>query len=494
MLFNSLQYLVFLIAMAVGYFVLPHRFRWILLLGGSYFFYMCWNAQYALLMLTSTFITYMSGIMISRANEIPDMRTRSSRKKLFVFISFFLNLTILFFFKYYRFFAASLESLTELLHTAMKMPDLNVLLPVGISFYTFQALSYTMDVYRGDVKATTHFGKYALFVSFFPQLVAGPIERTPNLLKQFDEVHSFDYDRARDGVLLILWGLFKKTVIADRLAVLVNAVYNHPGNYHGSEFLVATIFFAIQIYCDFSAYSDIAIGSANILGFRLMCNFNRPYFSKSIAEFWRRWHISLSTWFKDYLYFPLGGSKVGKIRHLLNLLIVFVVSGLWHGANWTFVIWGFLHGIYQVIGVATRKLREQFKLLIGLTPASVSAKLIGGAATAALVLFAWIFFRANNLADALHIIRGIATINPGGLLGSGLLRLGLDQYEMIIAIGSIALLFIVEYFQRNGDIRCKLKKEFFVIRWAVYLFLMLSIILTGFYGDLNAAQFIYFQF
>jgi len=327
MLFNSFNFFYFFPVVVILYFVLPNRIRWFWLLITSYFFYMCWNPKYALLILTSTIITYITAIYIQKEGD-------DKNKKLYVAISFISNLAILVGFKYFNFINENVAILFNEFGLNWQISNLNILLPVGISFYTFQALSYTMDVYRGDIKATRNFGKYALFVSFFPQLVAGPIEKSANLLPQFDKIVKFNYERIKDGMVMVMWGLFKKLVIADRLAILVNTVYNSPKEYAGFELIIATCFFAVQILCDFSAYTDIAIGAAKILGFDLMKNFDRPYFSKSIPEFWRRWHISLGAWFKDYLYFPLGGSRVSKLLKYRNVMIVFLVSGLWHGASW----------------------------------------------------------------------------------------------------------------------------------------------------------------
>ena len=294
---------------------------------------MCWNVKYALLIALSTLITYASGLLI-----------HWRRKRLWVLLSFASNLAILFFFKYFGFFLDNLTAALALAGVAFKRPAFDVILPVGISFYTFQALSYTMDVYRGEVEPERNPFRYALFVSFFPQLVAGPIERSKNLLGQLYERHDFDPDRARDGMLLMLWGMFEKIVIADRLALLVDYVYDHYAQLPGATIVLATVFFAFQIYCDFGGYSHIAIGAAQVMGFTLMENFRRPYLAQSAAEFWRRWHISLSTWFRDYLYIPMGGSRRGAFRKYLNTMVTFLVSGLWHGANWSFVVWGGLNG------------------------------------------------------------------------------------------------------------------------------------------------------
>ena len=305
---------------------------------------MCWKPEYIFLILFSTIVDYYCGLKMEGAQN-------RTYKKLFLTLSLFTNLSVLFAFKYLNFFSDSIRYILNEFNIFYNIPYFNVLLPVGISFYTFQTLSYTIDVYRGQKKAEKHLGVFALYVSFFPQLVAGPIERSTRLLPQLKKENSFDYLRFKNGLLLMLWGFFKKIVIADRLAVLVNTVYNNPIDYQGITLIIATIFFAFQIYCDFSAYSDIAIGASKIMGYDLMKNFNRPYFSKSIAEFWRRWHISLGSWFRDYLYFFLGGNKKGQLIWYKNLMLVFLISGLWHGANWTFVIWGFLHGFYMIFSI-----------------------------------------------------------------------------------------------------------------------------------------------
>ena len=347
MLFNSVDFLVFFPIVTMVYFLLPHKVRWVWLLVTSYYFYMCWNAKYALLMATSTAITWLSGLLIAKAGEIQDETKQARRKKLWVALSFLLNLAILFFFKYFNFFLNNLNALAGLIGVEVQVPAFDVILPVGISFYTFQALSYTMDVYRGEIPPERNIFRYALFVSFFPQLVAGPIERSKNLLGQLYEYHTFDPQRVRDGLMLMLWGMFEKVVIADRVSMLVTYVYDNYTTLPGGAVILATVLFAVQIYCDFGGYSDMAIGAAQVLGFRLMENFHRPYLSRSAGEFWHRWHISLSTWFRDYLYIPLGGNRKGTARKYLNVMITFLTSGLWHGASWNFVVWGGLNGGYQ---------------------------------------------------------------------------------------------------------------------------------------------------
>lgn len=489
MLFNSLQFLLYFPIVALFYFLIPFRFRWIWLLGASYYFYMNWNPKYALLIMTSTIITYLSGRYLEKISEMEDRVRRVKLKKWCVGISFSSNLAILFFYKYFNFVNESVSAVFTKLGIGWHMPNFDVLLPVGISFYTFQALSYTMDVYRGDLKAEKHFGRYALFVSFFPQLVAGPIERSNQLLPQFYEKYDFDYDRVRDGLLLMLWGFFKKIVIADRLAVLVNTVYNNPTDYQGLPLIIATIFFAFQIYCDFSSYSDIAIGAARVMGYELMNNFNRPYFSKSIAEFWRRWHISLSTWFRDYLYFPMGGSRVSQWKRYRNILVVFLVSGLWHGASWNFVIWGALHGIYQIIGMISQPLRDKVVGILELKRESYVHRLYKLITTFILVDIAWIFFRANTLKDAVYILKNIFKINS---LSLG--KIGLDKINFKLSLMLIFILVVIQSIQSKKIIREVLKKEYILIRHIIYSLSILAIIVFGFYGNYNNSNFIYFQF
>ena len=311
---------------------------------------MSWKAEYIILIIISTLVDYIAGKKIYTSNS-------RKEKKFFLWLSILVNIGILFGFKYFNFFNESTGIIFGELNLFYNIPQLEVLLPVGISFYTFQTLSYTIDIYRGKTIPESHLGIFALYVSFFPQLVAGPIERSNNLLPQFKRYYYFEYNRVVSGLRLMLFGLFKKVVIADRLAEHVNQVYNSPDQYFGISIIMATILFAFQIYCDFSGYSDIAIGAARVMGIRLMINFNLPYSSRSISEFWKRWHISLSSWFKDYFYIALGGNRVVKWKWYYNLLLTFLVSGLWHGANWTFLLWGLLHGIYMISAIFKNKIK-----------------------------------------------------------------------------------------------------------------------------------------
>ncbi len=472
--FNSLQYLIFLPVITVLYYLLPRRLKNPMLLLASYYFYMCWDARYASLMLLSTALTYCCGRLIAAFPR---------RKKLWLCLSLFLNLGILFVFKYLGFFAGLIFPLL-----GKAAPGISLLLPVGISFYTFQALGYTIDVYRGTLPAERNFLNYALFVSFFPQLVAGPIERAENIVPQLKVIHPFRYENLERGLPPFLFGMFKKIVIADNLAVLVNTAYNDAAHASGIQLLFATVCFAVQIYCDFSAYSDIARGSARFLGIELMQNFNAPYLARSVRDFWRRWHISLSGWLRDYLYFPLGGSRVAPWRHCLNILIVFLVSGLWHGAALTFVFWGLMHGLYQVIGIVCAPLRRRLYRHIPKDCALMRLLQWGG--TMALVLFAWIFFRANSLSDCALILQRIlfAFGSPASLLSLGL------SAPAILGTGlCVCMLFAVDFY---GTERLSLRlcrKP--ALRYVLYVLLCMAIFLLGYYGaGYNPQEFIYFQF
>ncbi len=497
MLFNSLQFLVFFPIVCLVYFVMPKKARWTWLLVASYYFYMCWNAKYALLMFLSTFITWGSGIFITRFNSLEDEKKRRTMKNLTVAVSFVSNLAILFFFKYFNFVIDNLNTVLQACGMSVLNPSFDVILPVGISFYTFQALSYTMDIYRGEIKCEKNLFRYMLFVSFFPQLVAGPIERSKNLLGQLKEPKSFDFIRVRDGLLLMFWGLFQKLVIADRVAIIVNTAYNSYTEHGGTELLLATVCFALQIYCDFSSYTDIARGAAQVLGFNLMDNFKQPYFACSIAEFWRRWHISLSGWFKDYLYIPLGGNRVGTIRKYLNIMIVFLASGLWHGASWNFILWGALHGLYQILGALTLGARECVCRLLSINRKSHGHRIIQRLITFALVTFSWIFFRATNIGEAFTIVGKIfAEPNPWIFSTDKIYELGLDAKQIFVGIIAVIVLITVSVLHyKKISIRRDLLSNNIILRWSTALALIFAVIIFGIYGPgYNESQFIYFQF
>ena len=488
MLFNSLQFVIFFPIVIILYFLIPYKKRWILLLIASYYFYMCWKVDYILLIIISTLIDYFC------SNKMSQIKEKVKRKK-WLLTSIFSNIGILFGFKYFNFFSENIQTLFNNYNVFYEMPLFNVLLPVGISFYTFQTLSYTIDVYNNKTPAQRHLGVFAVYVSFFPQLVAGPIERSNHLLPQFFREHDFSYIRVKAGLQKMLWGFFKKIVIADNLAILVDGVYNNVDNYSGLTLIVATIFFTFQIYCDFSGYSDIAIGTAKVMGFELRENFKRPYFSKSIREFWQRWHITLSTWFRDYLYIPLGGNRTIKWRWYYNIFITFIVSGLWHGANWTFVIWGALHGTYLIIALALTNPKKQFSSLIQKQSKSFN-KLLDVTITFILVTFAWIFFRANNLDDAIYIISNLF-VNYNEILNLSELRtqfrgIGLFQEDLIKCFLLILALFLYSSYERSGNVWEKLQEKPKWIRWSIYYILVYGILFIAPHSNVN--NFIYFQF
>lgn len=404
MVFTSLEFVIFFPLVMGLYFLIPFRWRWALLLVASYYFYMAWKPGYAILMLTSTMVDYSIGLLLGWAND-------DYVRKWIIASSVVVNLAFLLYFKYYNFFSVELDQLCHFFKLPFTLPPSGFLLPVGISFYTFQSMSYTIDVYRRQQEPERHFGIFALYVSFFPQLVAGPIERGTHLIPQFNKLRNvqfkdelaFDYDRAVSGFRLMLVGFIKKMVLADNLAVFVDSVYASPDTFSGCSAVLATFCFAFQIFFDFSAYTDIARGSARVLGFDIMENFREPYFSKTVPEFWRRWHISLSTWFRDYLYIPLGGNRVFPARRFFNLWTVFILCGLWHGANWTFLVWGFLHGCYYFLTHWLSGPCEHFAESIRLNRLAVLKKTIQVGLTFTLVCISWIFFRAADLEESIII-------------------------------------------------------------------------------------------
>ncbi|OPJ57706.1 MBOAT family O-acyltransferase [Clostridium oryzae] len=488
MAFISLEFLVFFPVVAITYFILPFSLRWIWLLISSYYFYMSWNPKYAGLIVLSTLITYLCGVLIGKSSN-------KKVKNVWLIISLISNLGILFIFKYYNFFRLNSRRILSIFNVSLNIPVFDFLLPVGISFYTFQSLSYVMDVYRGDTKAEKNLGKYALFVSFFPQLTAGPIGKSKELLYQFNEKHYFDYDRVKNGLILMAWGAFQKVFIADRLAIVVNTVYDSPGNYKGFQIITATIFFTFQIYCDFSSYSDIAVGAAEVMGFRLTRNFRQPYFSKSVKEFWRRWHISLSTWFKDYLYIPLGGNRKGKLRTYLNTMIVFILSGLWHGAAMNFIIWGTLHGVYQVLSGLLKPAKLKLIKILNIRTEVFSYKLFQMLTTFTLVSFAWLFFRATTFSSAQILIRNMFYFNPWIFSRSYLGLMGIDSKDFFMSILGIFIIISVNLMQVRRNLRVQLSRQNAVFRWAIYFSCILAILIFGIYGEgYDEQQFIYSQF
>lgn len=498
MLFNSMKFMIFFPIVVLAYYILPHRVKQFWLLCASYFFYMCWNIKYAFLIFFSTMITYASGLLLEKIKHASWDNSQKARfKKLTVALSFTLNLTVLFYFKYINFAFDVVRELFHIIHIELNVPTFDIILPVGISFYTFQALSYTMDVYRDEIYAEKNFFSYALFVSFFPQLVAGPIERSKNLLKQLDKPHKFQYEVAREGFLLMLWGFFLKIVLADRIAVFVDTVYGDYQTYQGTYLIVATILFAFQVYCDFYGYSVIAMGAAKTLGIQLMENFDAPYLSLSVAEFWRRWHISLTSWFKDYLYIPLGGSRRGKTKKYINKMIVFLISGLWHGAEISYVVWGGLNGLYQVVGEILQPLRDKIVLALHLNRDSLGHWLLHIIGTFAFVDFAWVFFRADRVGDAVRIIRSIVMVrNPWILFDGSLNQCGLDNRNFTLMFLCLCILLFADCCKSRGiQIRNIILKQDGWFRWIFIAFAIWAVLTFGIWGTgYNDANFIYFQF
>lgn len=491
MLFNSSHFLVFFPIVILGYYIISSKFRYIWLLVASYYFYIQWNPAYVLLLFFSTAITYVGALAIEKI-------TVESKRKLCLFSVIFVNLAILGYFKYSGMFISYINKILIFADKKEIPWDFSIILPVGISFFTLQALGYLIDVYRKDIYAEHNFLRYALFISFFPQLVAGPIERSKNLLKQLAVPKRFSYENLRRGLIIMLYGFFLKVVIADRVAIFVNTVYNNPSTFNGYYIIIATMLFAIQIYCDFYGYSTIAKGVALTLGISLMDNFNAPYFSKSIKEFWRRWHISLSTWFRDYLYIPLGGNRKGTARKYLNLMIVFCVSGLWHGASMSFVIWGAMHGIYQIVeGLINKtfnKLKERFGIQKDLkTSSNKSLKLF---ITFTLTCFAWLFFRANTYAAAKTLLKELCTNNWISLVDDSLFNLGISRPYFQILVLAVFILGIVDYQKYRGkDVVEHFFKQNCWFRILTEIGLLLIILLFGCYGQAyDVQQFIYFQF
>lgn len=482
MLFNSLSFLVFFPVVTLLYFLLPHKMRWFLLLSASCFFYMFFKPIYILILFFTIGIDYYAGIKLEDAKD-------HKQKKLFLILSLIANIGVLVIFKYYNFINENITALLTNFGVDNPIPVLNILLPIGLSFHTFQAMSYTIEIYRGNQKAERHFGIYSLYVMFYPQLVAGPIERPQNILHQFHEPKKFEYGNVSSGLKLMLWGFFKKVVIADRLAIGVDEVYNNLSSYTGLALITATVFFAFQIYCDFSGYSDIALGAAKVMGFTLMLNFDRPYSSKSISEFWSKWHISLSTWFRDYLYIPLGGNRVKVSRMYINLMIVFLLSGFWHGASWTFVIWGALHGCYLIfalitkpIGIKIRGIFEGINLGFILRNLNVFIVFI-------LVTFAWLFFRAKTGDDAFYVVKHMTDFSSVDLHKDIYLNNGQDFFVM--SVGLILFMEIVQYLNTKYE-NILFNNRFIIARWGFCIVLVMMICTMGVFH--RNSEFIYFQF
>ena len=473
MLFNSFQYIIFFPIVVFIYFLLPKvKQRRLMLLGASWFFYMAWKPEYIFLLILSTSVDYFVALKMFKV-------TKKKKRTFYLILSLTVNLLILFGFKYFTFFDKNIHRFFGQFIFFDKFISDNIILPVGISFYTFQTMSYTIDVFKKKLKPEKDFVKFALFVSFFPQLVAGPIERASHLLKQFDKKFSFDYHRVTSGLKLIFWGFFQKIVIADNMSRFVEAVYSHPGKYYGLDIILVTFFFSIQIYGDFSGYTDIARGSAKIMGIDIRRNFNLPYFAKSFAEFWRRWHISLSTWFRDYVYIPLGGNRSGnRFRFAFNIFATFILSGFWHGASWNFIIWGTLHGVYYTVERYLRKFQKKKEQKVSFLK-RVSKMIFIFIA----VNFAWIFFRSKSVMIALTLIKNTFNFSQ--------IKISFDHKSMLINLLLILLLFVVHLIERHKDIVTYISEKTVFVRWSVYY---LMFILLFIFGNFGIKEFIYFQF
>ncbi len=479
MLFNSLDFIIFFAVVVFLYYTLPHKLRWIMLLIASCIFYMCWRAELIVLIVISTLVNWGSALLIDKYRH---------RARLILILSLIINFGMLFIFKYMMFVNHSFMALYEHFGWQYPIKDFDIILPMGISFYTFQAASYTIDIYKKSYKPEKNYFKFSLFVTFFPQLVAGPIERADRLLNQLFTRKKINVKNFSLGIRLMIMGYFKKIVIADRASVLVDTVFNDCRNFKGIAFITAALFFTLQIYGDFSGYSDIARGCGKILGIDLMYNFDSPYFSRSIKEFWRRWHISLSTWFRDYVYIPLGGSRCSRLRKYFNLMVTFLVSGLWHGANWTYVLWGGLHGLYQVIGDIKNSILPKWDNFV--------FSFFRWIITLILVVFAWIFFRANTISDSFYIVSNIfSDINMIGnaqYLYEVFNGMGLQLFEIVLVLGAILILFLSELVSLGSDIHSLMDRCPFVVRFGYYYALTAVILAMGVFS--GGGQFIYFQF
>ncbi|MCI8982974.1 MAG: MBOAT family protein [Hungatella sp.] len=489
MLFNSLRYLVFFPIVICIYFIIPDRIKYIWLLLSSYYFYMCWNAKYAFLILFSTIVTWFCGLLLEYISK-----KKVLYKKVIVASSLILNLSILAYFKYTNFL---LQNLERFFGVSLAAAEVDILLPVGISFFTFQALGYTIDVYRGEIAAEKNILRYALFVSFFPQLVAGPIERSKNLLTQLKVPTHFNVKYLREGLLTIAYGLFIKIVIADSISQVVDPVFSDPMSYGGMELLTVTILFAFQIYCDFDGYTRIAIGSARILGYHLNPNFDSPYMAISVKDFWKRWHISLTSWFRDYLYLPLGGNRKGKWRKQVNTMIVFLCSGLWHGAAWHYVIWGGINGMLSCAEDICKTRWTGFKTKYHIDDSRKLYSLLCGIVTFIVIDITWLFFRAKSVRHALYIITAIARdFRFEWFLTGAYSDLFSSVGLMIIIMVSLVLMGIVDYLNRKGRrLNDIILSQQICIRWLIYWAIFIIILYWGIYGnDFRQTQFIYFQF
>ena len=484
MLFNSFQFLLFFPLVLIFYFALPKKAKNLWLLGASYFFYMNWNAKYGLLLLSFTLITYLASIVIEKTRKV-NKNENAQKKILLIFVcSIFIILSVLFYFKYFNFFLQTVSKFFKFLHIQLSFKKYDIVLPVGISFFAFQAIGYLADVMRGDTKAEKNFFRYALFVSFFPQLVAGPIERSKTLLRQLEKTYSFDFERAKDGIFSIIWGFFLKLVVADRASVAVDFIFSNE-NSTGLQVISATFLFAFQIYCDFCGYSTIALGASKILGINLMRNFNSPYFSVGISDFWRRWHISLSSWFRDYIYIPLGGNRCSALRRNMNIMAVMLVSGIWHGAGVNYILWGGLHGALQIaenfFQPALGKINKYVRMFL----------------TFMLVCAGWFLFRCVYISRGIKMIKSvIRNFSPKNIFLNSTELYNLDAANLTLLLISILIVLFVDFIYYKGfSIKEFFLRQKLIVQSALIVFFADIVIIFGIWGtSFNKSAFIYFQF
>lgn len=483
MLFNSLSFAVFLPIVFIAYWAAPHKFRWILLLAAGYYFYMSWNAGYIFLILFTTVISYTAAILLEKAVASENcVRNR----KIILSVAAILCLGMLFFFKYFNFAFDTISKVLSVFSIRLNPVSLKLLLPVGISFYTFQTLGYIIDVYRGETAAERHFGYYAVYVSFFPLLLAGPIERFSHLMPQLKRPKTFDYATASYGLKQMLWGFFKKLVLADTLAIYAGKVFENVTGFGGCSLLLAAVCYTFQIYCDFSGYSDIVLGMARLLEIELLTNFKSPYFSQSVKEFWGRWHISLSNWLRDYVYIPLGGNRVGRLRHGINLMITFLISGLWHGADLSFVVWGGIHGLAQITeGLFVTKNKQRSRGITGVLRCFI---------VFVFCAFAWIFFAAPSMGDAVYVVKHLfdGITSPVAYLRGGFVDLGMEISTLLALTAGMLLLGIYDFISLKKDVITLISEKKAFVRWTVYVLMALVVIFFSQKGI--AAEFVYCQF
>ena len=496
MVFNSIEFLFFFPIVSIMYFIFPKKIRYIWLLIVSYYFCMCWEPKFAVWLFLSTVITYVGGRALGVIRD-KKMEKEIQYKKICVAVGVILNLSMLFFYKYLVFFWQSAEWLLDKVNITIVSPELKLILPVGMSFYIFQGIGYLMDVYREEIPVEKNFLRYALFISFFPRLISGPIERSKNLLKQLEIPTHFEVERVKRGMLTFAWGLFLKLVIADRIANVINPIFEDYANYHAMTYIVVIIMYAFQVYFDFEGYSLMAIGCSGILGYELRENFAAPYFSVSIQEFWRRWHMSLTSWFRDYLYIPLGGNRKGKIRKHMNTMMVFLVSGLWHGAGWNFIIWGGLNGFYIVCQDLTKNFRNQIYERLHINTNGFIFKWIARIAVFLMIDFSWLFFRVESLGTAMEMLSMmIKDFQISRFLDYQFWGNFITAESLVLLVLLILIAAFADYIKyKNINMVQKVLEQPWIVRWIIYYVLLAAILFLGAYGEgYEQTQFIYFQF